>query len=248
MKQIWKPLLLLTALTALLSVPALAADTGTGFYAIPTDQDVTITVNKPDDAERLRVTWNDDTSDKKPIYTFYDGADSLKVEFNAASAGYYLVVVSTAETIAVNEQTLIYIDQQTLESAGGKVTFEKVYPKALANDGLATVYLHIISNQSDFGENGVKTLPLKYAQNAAYEIPAYIPGDADSDEEVSSMDAVWILQYNVDILTDYQRTKFNEDAANVDGDDEVSSMDAVWILQYVVDLRDSNFNYIGEAD
>jgi len=238
MKQIWKPLLLLTALTALLSVPALAADTGTGtgFYAIPTDQDVTISVNKPDGAESVWANWEAD--DTENAYTFYDGADSLKVEFNAASAGYYLVVVSTAETIAVNEQTLIYIDQQTLESAGGKVTFEKVYPKALANDGLATVYLHIISNQSDFGENGVKTLPLKYAQNAAYVIPAYILGDADSDGSVYANDAMLILQYSVGLIDE---TKLNLSAADVDGDHDVYANDAMLVLQRSVGLLDENF-------
>lgn len=66
----------------------------------------------------------------------------------------------------------------------------------------------------------------------------YLLGDVNGNGEVNSTDAVLILQYVVDLITE---SDLNLAAADVNGNGEVNSTDAVLILQYVVGLVDANF-------
>lgn len=225
MKRIRKPMLLLMALTVLLSVPAFAADTGTGFYDISKETDVTVT---PDGSGTANVVWGSDETG--PMSSLYKDSGKMDVTVSNANDGEYLLLLTTADELGqINENNIYFIDQVTAQNK--TAVFRNVYPKLLAEDGKTQkAYLFITSNADDFT---AKKVTLNYANNAAYVEPPYILGDANSDSEVDSSDAVAILQYDVGLIDE---TMFNLAASEVTGDGEVDSSDAVAILQYDVNI------------
>ena len=58
-------------------------------------------------------------------------------------------------------------------------------------------------------------------------------GDADNNGDVNSVDAMTVLQYSVEIITDDQ---INMTASDVDGNGKIDSVDAMLILQFDVGL------------
>ena len=68
----------------------------------------------------------------------------------------------------------------------------------------------------------------------ATEEPA-LPGDVNGDDEVTSVDALLVLQYVADLL----EALTNLDSADVNGDGVVDSVDAALILQHVAGLLPS---------
>ena len=91
----------------------------------------------------------------------------------------------------------------------------------------------------DFKIKGVKGSAAEiYANDNEFEFieikKAEITGDLDGDGEITSSDALNILQLVVsgENLTDEQKK-----LADMDGDGEITSADALYILQMVVGLR-----------
>jgi len=64
----------------------------------------------------------------------------------------------------------------------------------------------------------------------------FIYGDVDMNGEVNAIDAMLVLQYDVELING---ENFDFMAADVDGDGEVNAIDAMLILQYDVELIES---------
>ncbi|MCH7699749.1 MAG: hypothetical protein IH865_12490, partial [Chloroflexi bacterium] len=76
--------------------------------------------------------------------------------------------------------------------------------------------------------------PTPTATATATEEPA-LPGDVNGDDEVTSVDALLVLQYVADLL----EALANLDNADVNGDGVVDSVDAALILQHIAGLLPS---------
>lgn len=232
MKRILRPLLLLAALAALMSISALADDEtqkGTGFYDIEKVDGVTVT---PDVAENTAVVWGTDNTG--PVHTLYDGSQKLTVRLTGSNpAGHYLILVTTAEQmigdsehVGIAAENIYYINQVDTDSAG-TVTFENVYPKELAASGeTQNANIFIVSNA------GVsKKIALSYANDVVYVEPEFRLGYVNDDDVVDSDDAMLALKI---FVGSYTATPTQLKAAEVTGDDVVDSDDAMEMLKYFV--------------
>ena len=62
---------------------------------------------------------------------------------------------------------------------------------------------------------------------------AALLGDANEDGEVNSIDAMYILQYDVELI---DASEINLVLADVNGDGKVNSIDAMYVLRYDAEL------------
>lgn len=225
MKRLLRPLLLLVAMTALLSVSVFAdSGTGTGFFDIEKTPGVTVT---PNGEGRLDVIWGSST--EGPTSALYQDSDKLDVTLTGAQTGcWYFILLTTADSVNPTESDIFYVDQVT--ATGSTVTFSVLPMLGLADEGKTqSANIFITSNAPGFD---TKQIPLGYANNAAYVEPLYTLGDVDSDGNVLAKDAMFVLQYSVDIETDFD--DMIPLAGDVDGDKQILAKDAMFILQYSV--------------
>lgn len=227
MKRLLRPLLLLVAMTALLSVSVFAdSGTGTGFFDIDIGKTDGVTVT-PDGDGRLNVIW--DSSTEGPTSALYQNSEKLTVKLTGAQTGcWYFILLTTGNSVNPTESDIFYVDQVT--ATGSTVTFSVLPMLGLADEGKTQgANIFITSNAPGFD---TKKIPLGYANNAAYVEPLYTLGDVDSDGNVLAKDAMFVLQYSVDIETDFD--DMIPLAGDVDGDKQILAKDAMFILQYSV--------------
>lgn len=238
MKKVLRPLLLLMALTALLSVSVFADDTGTGFYDIGKADNVTVT---PDVTQRTDAVW---AGAEKPS-ALYNGSQKLTVKLTGAVDGCFYTIFAIkydeneGDKLLPTQDNLFYIDQATKEAANSEVTFN-VFPKdGLAADGQRQkVNLFITSSDKDFEQ---VRIPVNYANNVSFTEPEYLLGDINDDGEIDPTDALWALQGYV---TSRTLTETQKKAADVDKDEDVTPTDALWILQRYVTVRNENWEKV----
>lgn len=224
MKRLLRPLLLLAALTALLSVSVFAdSGVGTGFFDIGRADGVTIT---PDGSGRIDVIWGD--SAEGDTSTLYQDSEKLTVKLSGTEAGkHYFILLTTGDSVNPTEENMFYVDQQT---ATGATTTFTVFPKqGLAESGeMTSANLFITSNADGFV---TRKITLGYANNVPYVEPDYILGDVDLNKTVTVDDALETLQIVGKLNNNPTETQLK--AADVDKDGSVTVDDALGILKYV---------------
>ena len=162
----------------------------------------------------LSVTVGETTVDIGEIFGYViEATDLYNLVYAIGNGNVVFVDVSEAETDGVNEN--IALDELTTESMlslAGKFATLSTAMHANA-EGHEYIYERIMNALTI-------TVPVLY-------------GDADGNGVVNSIDAMVVLQYDVELIGE---DEIDLIAGDVDGDGVVNSIDAMLILQYDVEL------------
>lgn len=219
MKKLLRTLLLAAALTALLCVSALAADSAVS--------NVTGNILPLDNSGKQITAENGK-------YTNAVQFDLTATEGLTNGSQYLVLMLKDAGENTVPTAKNIYYINQKAAAADGKLTFtnaggDSVYPMDLVN---GTYSIYIVGEGKNF--NAAKA-DASFTYDAGYTL-----GDVDGDGKWTANDALYTLQIavnkttlkidNVDVpVTDAMRA-----AANADKDKYVTANDALLILQKAV--------------
>lgn len=208
MKKLLRTLLLAAALTALLCVSALAADSAVSNVKggiLPLDDSGT------------RITAENGK---------YTGAVQfdLTATQGLTSGSQYLVLMlkDAGENTVPTAENIYYINQKA--AADGKLAFtnaggDSVYPMDLVN---GTYSIYIVGDGKTFD-------PAKADASFTYEA-GYTLGDVDGNGRIQALDALCVLKHvaNVEMLNATGKL-----AADVDNNGKIQALDALTILQFV---------------
>lgn len=209
MKKLLRTLLLAAALTALLCVSALAADS--------TVSNVTGNILTPKTAEGAEIIAENGK---------YTGAVQfdLTATQGLTSGSQYLVLMlkDAGENTVPTAENIYYINQKA--AADGKLAFtnaggDSVYPMDLVN---GTYSIYIVGDGKTFD-------PAKADASFTYEA-GYTLGDVDGNGRIQALDALCVLKHvaNVEMLNATGKL-----AADVDNNGKIQALDALTILQFV---------------
>ena len=144
-----------------------------------------------------------------------ENPNSFSVTTVADDGEMYLILVLTSGAAIPDKDTILYVNQQT--ASGDEITFENVYPKAIAN---STIYLA--------GGNLDGLTPI-----GTIEVNS-LKGDANLDTIVTADDATLIMQHLAGMLTISDTESLYN--ADVNGDDVITADDATKIMQYLAGM------------
>lgn len=221
MKRLLRSLLLAAALTVVLCVSALAADSEPvkgGIYDI--SGSVTLT---PKDASDKTIEKG--SSDGVATDGYYANAVKFDVKAeNLTDNQQYLLLVLKGEGVPTADN-IAYIDQMAAQN--GSVSFT-AYPKELTK---GKYYVYLVGGGTAFAQSQV----------ASFEYDKkYTLGDVDDDGKWTANDALYTMQIAVNRTSlridniDVKVTSIMKTAANVDKDAFVTANDALLILQKAV--------------
>lgn len=216
MKKLLRTLLLAAALTALLCVSALAADSAVS--------NVTGNILPLDNSGKQITAENGK-------YTGAVQFDLTATQGLTNGSQYLVLMLKVAGENTVPTAENIYYINQKAAGENGVLAFtneggDPIYPMDLVN---GTYSIYIVGEGKNF--NAAKA-DASFTYEAGYTL-----GDVDGDGEITVVDALKALQMSVGI--DYNWTATQRLAANVDKDDEITVVDALFILQRSVGLRES---------
>lgn len=203
MKKLLRTLLLAAALTALLCVSALAADS-------------TVSIT-----DQTGATLTPKTAADAPITANADGKYENAVKFDVNATGtkdsQYLLLVLRDQNVPT-EQNIVYINQAAA-GEDGKLAFtgsDAAYPMTMTS---GTYYVYLVGDGKSF--NAAKA-DASFTYEAGYTL-----GDVNNDGKINALDAILILRAAVDLtnLNDVQ-----EKAADMNGDGRVNALDAIEVL------------------
>lgn len=208
MKKLLRTLLLAAALTALLCVSALAADSAVS--------NVTGGI-LPLDGSGKQITADEGK---------YTGAVQfdLTATQGLTSGSQYLVLMlkDAGENTVPTAENIYYINQKA--AADGKLAFtnaggDSVYPMDLVN---GTYSIYIVGDGKTFD-------PAKADASFTYDA-GYTLGDVDGNGRIQALDALCVLKHvaNVEMLNATGKL-----AADVDNNGKIQALDALTILQFV---------------
>lgn len=208
MKKLLRTLLLAAALTALLCVSALAADS--------TVSNVTGGI-LPLDGSGKQITADEGK---------YTGAVQfdLTATQGLTNGSQYLVLMlkDAGENPVPTAENIYYINQKA--AADGKLAFtnaggDSVYPMDLVN---GTYSIYIVGEGKNF--NATKA-DASFTYEAGYTL-----GDVDGNGRIQALDALCVLKHvaNVEMLNATGKL-----AADVDNNGKIQALDALTILQFV---------------
>lgn len=209
MKKLLRTLLLAAALTALLCVSALAADSTVSI----TDQTgATLTPKTAAGAEIIA-----DTNGKYTNAVQFD----LTATEGLTNGSQYLVLMlkDDGKNTVPTAENIYYINQKA--AADGKLAFtneggDPIYPMDLVN---GTYSIYIVGEGKNF--NATKA-DASFTYEAGYTL-----GDVNGDGDVNALDAILILRaaVNLTVLSNIQ-----EKVADMNGDGNVDALDAIKVL------------------
>ena len=204
MKKLLRTLLLAAALTALLCVSALAADSAVS--------NVTGNILTPKTAEGAKITA--DTNGK------YENAVKFDVNATGTKGSQYLLLVLRDQNVPT-EQNIVYINQAAA-GENGELVFtdsDAAYPMTMTS---GTYYVYLVGDSKEFSASAP-------AASFTYEA-GYTLGDVDGDGRIWALDALCVLKHvaNVEMLNATGKL-----AADVNNDGEIQALDALTILQFV---------------
>lgn len=206
MKKLLRTLLLAAALTALLCVSALAADST---VSITGQTGATLT---PKTAEGEAITEKDGK---------YENAVKFDVNATGTQGSQYLLLVLRDQKVPT-EKNIVYINQAAA-GEDGKLAFtgsDAAYPMTMTS---GTYYVYLVGADKPFTAN----VP---AASFTYEA-GYTLGDVSGDGDITTTDALMVLQ---SIVNNIKLTETQKLAADVSKSDGITTTDALMILQYIV--------------
>lgn len=213
MKKLLRTLLLAAALTALLCVSALAADSAVS--------NVTGNILTPKTAEGETITEKDGK---------YENAVKFDVNATGTQGSQYLLLVLRDQKVPT-EQNIVYINQAAA-GEDGNLAFtgsDAAYPMTMTS---GTYYVYLVGDGKEFSKENP-------AASFTYEA-GYTLGDVDGDGIVTATDALFALQMAVGLSQPdgSEWSAVQRLAAEVDGEIPVTATDASLILQAAVGLYD----------
>lgn len=206
MKKLLRTLLLAAALTALLCVSALAADSAVS--------NVTGNILTPKTAEGAEITA--DTNGK------YENAVKFDVNATGTKDSQYLLLVLRDQNVPT-EQNIVYINQAAA-GEDGKLAFtgsDAAYPMTMTS---GTYYVYLVGDGKEFSAS---------APAASFTYDAgYIKGDANGDGKVNIDDVTAVLNH---VVENKFLTGTNFQAADVVRDNKVNIDDVTKLLNFIVE-------------
>lgn len=207
MKKLLRTLLLAAALTALLCVSALAADSA---VSITGQTGATLT---PKTAADAPITANADGK--------YENAVKFDVNATGTQGSQYLLLVLRDQKVPT-EQNIVYINQAAA-GEDGKLVFtgsDAAYPMTMTS---GTYYVYLVGADKPFTANAPAA---SFTYDAGYTL-----GDVSGDGDITTTDALMVLQ---SIVNNIKLTETQKLAADVSKSDGITTTDALMILQYIV--------------
>lgn len=206
MKKLLRTLLLAAALTALLCVSALAADSAVS--------NVTGNILTPKTAADAPITANADGK--------YENAAKFDVNATGTATSQYLLLVLRDQNVPT-ERNIVYINQAAA-GEDGKLAFtgsDAAYPMTMTS---GTYYVYLVGADKPFTAN----VP---AASFTYEA-GYTLGDVDGNGKVNINDALELLNF----LAEKTVLEGNNlKAADVDKTGAVNINDALKLLNYLAE-------------
>lgn len=208
MKKLLRTLLLAAALTALLCVSALAADSAVSI----TDQ--TGATLMPKTAADAPITANADGK--------YENAVKFDVNATGTKDSQYLLLVLRDQKVPT-EQNIVYINQAAA-GEDGKLAFtgsDAAYPMTMTS---GTYYVYLVGDGKSFDAT-------KADASFTYDA-GYIKGDANGDGKVNIDDVTAVLNH---VVENRFLTGTNFEAADVVKDDKINIDDVTKLLNFIVE-------------
>lgn len=205
MKKLLRTLLLAAALTALLCVSALAADSE---VKIITGNDILT----PKTAAGKTITEKDGK---------YENAAKFDVNATGTQGSQYLLLVLRDQKVPT-EQNIVYINQAAA-GEDGKLAFtgsDAAYPMTMTS---GTYYVYLVGDGKRFDATKADA---SFTYDAGYTL-----GDVSGDGDITTTDALMVLQ---SIVNNIKLTETQKLAADVSKSDGITTTDALMILQYIV--------------
>lgn len=204
MKKLLRAFLLAAALTALLCVSALAADSAVS--------NVTGNILTPKTAADAPITANADGK--------YENAVKFDVNATGTKDSQYLLLVLRDQNVPT-EKNIVYINQAAA-GENGKLAFtgnDAAYPMTMTS---GTYYVYLVGDGKSFDAT-------KADASFTYEA-GYTLGDVDGNGRIQALDALCVLKHvaNVEMLNATGKL-----AADVDNNGKIQALDALTILQFV---------------
>lgn len=207
MKKLLRTFLLAAALTALLCVSALAADSAVSI----TDQTgATLT---PKTAEGETITEKDGK---------YENAVKFDVNATGTQGSQYLLLVLRDQKVPT-EQNIVYINQAAA-GEDGNLAFtgsDAAYPMTMTS---GTYYVYLVGDGKSFDAT-------KADASFTYDA-GYIKGDANGDGKVNIDDVTAVLNH---VVENRFLTGTNFEAADVVKDDKINIDDVTKLLNFIVE-------------
>lgn len=205
MKKLLRTLLLAAALTALLCVSALAADSAVS--------NVTGNILTPKTAEGGTITEKDGK---------YENAAKFDVNATGTATSQYLLLVLRDQNVPT-EKNIVYINQAAA-GANGAISFtgsDAAYPMTMTS---GTYYVYLVGADKPFAAD---------APAASFTYDAgYIKGDANGDGKVNIDDVTAVLNH---VVENRFLTGTNFEAADVVKDDKINIDDVTKLLNFIVE-------------
>lgn len=205
MKKLLRTLLLAAALTALLCVSALAADS--------TVSNVTGNILTPKTAAGETITEKDGK---------YENAAKFDVNATGTEASQYLLLVLRDQNVPT-ERNIVYINQAAA-GEDGKLVFtgsDAAYPMTMTS---GTYYVYLVGDGKEFSASAP-------AASFTYEA-GYTLGDVDGNGKVNINDALELLNFLAEKTV---LEGNNLKAADVDKTGAVNINDALKLLNYLAE-------------
>ena len=212
MKRLMRSLLLAAALTVVLCVSALAADSEPvkgGIYGITGSATLT-----PDTAATTQ------TVDGKEYSDYYANAVKFDVTANSlVNDQQYLLLVIKGEGVPTAEN-IAYIDQAAAQN--GSVSFT-AYPSALTK---GTYHVYLVGADKPF-DAAAPAATFQYDQR-------YTLGDVNEDSMIDVRDAMDVIYHIVGTKTLSETQKLAANVVRGGSDDEINVRDVMQIIYYIV--------------
>lgn len=210
MKKLLRTLLLAAALTALLCVSALAADS--------TVSNVTGNILTPKTAEGETITEKDGK---------YENAAKFDVNATGTEASQYLLLVLRDQNVPT-EQNIVYINQAAA-GANGAISFtgsDAAYPMTMTS---GTYYVYLVGDGKEFSANAPAA---RFTYDAGYELGNVLTGEGE--ENININDAMEVIYHIVGRRTLSETQQMAANVVRGENEEGININDAMQIIYYIV--------------
>lgn len=213
MKKLLRTLLLAAALTALLCVSALAADSA---VSITGQTGATLT---PKTAADAPITANADGK--------YENAVKFDVNATGTQGSQYLLLVLRDQKVPT-EQNIVYINQAAA-GANGAISFtgsDAAYPMTMTS---GTYYVYLVGDGKSFDATKADA---SFTYDAGYELGNVLTGEGE--ENININDAMEVIYHIVGRRTLSETQQMAANVVRGENEEGININDAMQIIYYIV--------------
>lgn len=210
MKKLLRTLLLAAALTALLCVSALAADSAVS--------NVTGNILTPKTAAGGTITEKDGK---------YENAAKFDVNATGTKGSQYLLLVLRDQNVPT-EQNIVYINQAAA-GEDGKLAFtgsNAAYPMTMTS---GTYYVYLVGADKEFSASAPAA---SFTYDAGYELGNVLTGEGE--ENININDAMEVIYHIVGRRTLSETQQMAANVVRGENEEGININDAMQIIYYIV--------------